>query len=126
MSNKSSSWERCFRYSFNRGFGKSLIFQPFLRLAKAAMKSEMCSIVVSPLVSVTRDQVLGFSAAAIGLSEEYEEDEKAAREEKCVFFFFASPETWLSTAIKPLENGITRCRVNLVGRQRAFAVDEGK
>ena len=72
------------------------------------MKSEMCLIVVSPLVSVTRDQVLGFSAAAIGLCEEYEEDEKAAREEKCEFFF-GSPETWLSTAIKPLENGITRC-----------------
>ena len=89
------------------------------------MKSEMRSIVVSPLVSVTRDQVLGFSAAAIGLGEEYEEDEKAAREEKCDFFV-ASPETSLSTAIKPLENGITRCRVNLVGRQRAFAVDEGK
>ena len=50
------------------------------------MKSEMCSIVVSPLVSVTRDQVLGFSAAAIGLGEEYEEDEKAAREGKCEFF----------------------------------------
>ena len=49
------------------------------------MKSEMRSIVVSPLVSVTRDQVLGFSAAAIGLGEEYEEDEKAAREEKCDF-----------------------------------------
>ena len=40
------------------GFGKSLIFQPFLRLAKAALKSEMCSIVVSPLVSVTRSQCL--------------------------------------------------------------------
>ena len=72
------------------------------------MKSEMCSIAVSPLVSVTRDQVLGFSAAAIRLGEEYEEDEKAAREEKCDFFFFGSPRTWLSTAIKPLENGITR------------------
>ena len=51
------------------------------------MKSEMCSIVVSPLVSVTWDQVLGFSAVAIGLGEEYEEDEKAAREGKCEFFF---------------------------------------
>ena len=54
------------------------------------MKSEMCLIVVSPLVSVTRDQVLGFSAAAIGLGEEYEEDEedeKAASEWRCDFFF---------------------------------------
>ena len=40
------------------GIGKSLILQLFPRLAKAAMKSEMCSIVVvSPLVSVMRDQV---------------------------------------------------------------------
>ena len=51
------------------------------------MKSEMCSIVVSPLVSVTRDQVLGFAAAGIGLGEEYEEDEKAASKGKCDFFF---------------------------------------
>ena len=76
------------------GFGKSLIFQLFSQLAKAAaMKSEMCSIVVfSHLVSVMRDQVeqlkqLGFSAAAIGLGEEYEEDEKAAREGKCELVF---------------------------------------
>ena len=41
------------------GFGKNLIFQLFPRLAKAAaMKSEMCSIVVvSTLVSVMQDQV---------------------------------------------------------------------
>ena len=70
-------------------FGKSLIFQLFPRLAK----SDMCSIVVvSPLVSVMHDQVeqlkqLGFSAAAIGLGEEYKEDEKAAREGKCELVF---------------------------------------
>ena len=58
------------------------------------MKSEItCSIVVvSPLVSVMRDQVeqlkqLGFSAAATGLGKEYEEDEKAAIEGKCEIFF---------------------------------------
>ena len=83
-------------------FGKSLIFQLFPRPAKAAMKSEMCSIVVvsplvsvmrdSPLVSVMLDQVeqlkqLGVSAAAIGLGEEYGEDEKAAREGKCELVF---------------------------------------
>ena len=79
MSSKSSSWERRFRYSANRF---CLIFQLFPPLAKAAVKSEMCSIVVvSPLVSVMQDQVeqlqqLGFSAAAIGLSEEYEEERK--------------------------------------------------
>ena len=75
------------------GFGKSLIFQLLPQLAKAAMKSEMCSIVVvSPSVSVMRDQVellkqLGFPVAAIGLGKEYEEDEKAAREGKCEFVF---------------------------------------
>ena len=46
-------------------------------------------MVAPPLVSVMRDQVeqlkqRGFSAAQIGLGEEYdEEDEKAAREGKC-------------------------------------------
>ena len=92
-----------FRYSSNQFWEK-------FNFAKAAMKSEMCSIiVVSPLVSVTWDQVeqliirqLGFSAAAIGLSK-YEEDEKAAREGKCEIVF-SSPETWLSS----LENGIAR------------------
>ena len=75
------------------GFGKSLIFQLFPRLVKAAMKLEMCSIVVvSPLVSVMRHQVeqlkqLGFSAAANGLCKEYEEDEKAARQGKCELVF---------------------------------------
>ena len=53
----------------------------------------MCStVVVSPLVSVMRDQVellkqLGFPVAAIGLGKEYEEDEKAVREEKCEIVF---------------------------------------
>ena len=106
------------------GFGKSLIFQLFPRLAKAAMKSEMCSIVVvSPLVSVMRDQVeqlkqLGFSVAAIGLGEEYEEDEKAAREGKCEIVF-GSPETWLSSSWR------MELRDGKLGRQTAaFAVDE--
>ena len=41
-----------------------------------------------------------------------------------MIYFFGSPETWLSTAIKPLENGITSGKP---GRQTAaFAVDEGK
>ena len=53
------------------GFGKSLIFQLFPRLAKAALMLENSTItVVSPLISIMRDQVeqlkkLGFSAAAI-------------------------------------------------------------
>ena len=78
---------KTFLLFFQPVLGKSLLFQLFPRLAKAAMKSEMCSIVISPLVSVMRDQVLGFSAAAIGLGKEYEEDEIAAREGKCEFFF---------------------------------------
>ena len=106
------------------GFGKSLNFQLFPRLVKAATKSEMCSIVVvSPLVSVMRDQVeqlkhLGFSAAAIGLGEEFEEDEKAAREGKCEIVF-GSPESWLSSSWrKELRDGI-------LGRQTAaLALDE--
>ena len=48
-----------------------------------------------------RDQVeqlkkLGFSAAAIGIGEEGEEDEKKGREGKCEFFF-CGPESWLIT-----------------------------
>ena len=68
MSSNSSLWERRFCYSSN-WFWEKLIFQLLPQLAKAAMKSEMCSIVVvSPLVSVMWDQVeqlkqLGFSVA---------------------------------------------------------------
>ena len=53
------------------GFGESLTFQLFPRLAKAASTLENSTIiVVSPLISIMRDQVeqlkkLGFSAAAI-------------------------------------------------------------
>ena len=91
MSIKSNSRKDLFAI-LPTGFGKSLIFQLFPRLAKAAMKSEMRSIVVvSLLVSVMRDQVeqlkqLGFSAAPIGLGEEYEEDEKG-REKGSVSLF---------------------------------------
>ena len=68
------------------GFGKSLIFQLFPRLAKAALTLENSTIiVVSPLISIMQEQVkqlkkLGFSASAIGIGEEGEEDEKEARE----------------------------------------------
>ena len=86
------------------------------------MKSEMCSIVVvSPLVSVMRDQVeqlkwLGFSAAAIGLGEAV----KAAREGKCEIVF-GSPETWLSSSWRiELRDGKLRRQT------AAFVVEEGK
>ena len=65
------------------------------------MKSEMRSIVVvSRLVSVMRNQVeqlkqLKFPTAAIGLGEEFEEDEKAARERKCELVF--CPRTFLKS-----------------------------
>lgn len=83
------------------GFGKSLIFELFLRLAKAALNSEKSTIViVSPLVSVMRDQEeqlkkLRFSAAEIGIGEEVEEDERKGREGKCEIVLDSS-ETWLS------------------------------
>ena len=84
----------------------------------------MCSIVVSPLVSVTRDQVLGFSAAAnIGLGEEYEEDEKVASEGKCDFFSIVQILGYqlLSSPWR------MELRDGKLGRQTAaFAVDEGK
>ena len=75
---------------------------PLLCLAKAALTLENTTItVVSSLVSVMRDQVeqlkkLGFSAAAIGIGEEGEKDEKKAREGKCEIVF-GSPESWLIT-----------------------------
>ena len=120
MSSKSSSWETRFRYFSNR-FWEKFNFHLFPRLVKAAMKSEMCSIVVSPLVTVMLDQVeqlkqLGFSAAAIGLGEA----DKAAREGKCEIVF-GSPETWLSSSWR------MELRDGKLGRQTAaFAVDEGK
>ena len=62
------------------GFGKSLIFQLFPRVSSALCSSSEVKplstiIVVSPLVSVMRDQVeqlkqLGFSAAAVGIGDE--------------------------------------------------------
>ena len=49
--------------------------------SKAATKSEMCSIVVvSPLVTVIRDKLEQIKKlGSIGLGEELEENEKAAR-----------------------------------------------
>ena len=87
------------------------------------MKLEMCSIVVSPLVSVTRDQVLGFSGAAIGFDEEYEEDEKAARGGKCDFFSVVQRLGYQQLS-SPWRMEL---RDGKLGRQTAvFAVDEGK
>ena len=52
-----------------------------------------------PLVDIYRQPLLkslGLSAAAIGIGEEGEEDEKKAREGKCEIVF-GSPESWLIT-----------------------------
>ena len=72
---------------------------------------------------MTRDQVLGFSAAAIGLGEEYEEDEKAAREGKCDFFLVVQRLGYQQLS-SPWRMEL---RAGKLGRQTAaFAVDEGK
>ena len=76
-----------------RGFGKTIIFQLFQRLAKAALTLENSTIIVfSPLISLLRDQVeqlkkLGFLAAAIGITKEEEDDEKKVRQGKCEIVF---------------------------------------
>ena len=74
------------------GFGKSLIFQLFPCLAKALTLENSMIIVFSPLISLTRDQVeqlkkLGFLAAAVGITEEEEDDEKKVRQGKCEIVF---------------------------------------
>ena len=110
------------------GFGKSLIFQLFPRVVSAlrsieAEKLISTIIVVSPLVSVMRDQVeqlkrFGFSAAAIGIGTECEEDEEKVRNGECEIVF-GSPESWLSKAwMNELKEG-------KLGRQTAaIAIDE--
>ena len=76
-----------------RGFGKTIIFQLFQRLAKAALTLENSTIIVfSPLISLMRDQVeqlkkLGFLAAAIGITEVEEDDEKRVTQGKCEIVF---------------------------------------
>ena len=96
-------------------FGKSLIFQLFPRVVSAlrsikAAKLLSTIIMVSPLVSVMRDQVgqlkrFGFSAAAIGIGKECKEDEEKVRNGECKIVF-GSPESWLSKAwMKELKEG---------------------
>ena len=83
-------------------FGKRLIFQVFPRLAKAALTLENSTIYSRFAANIYnarprgKQKKLGFSAAAIGIGEEGEEDEKSAREGKCEIVF-GSPESWLIT-----------------------------
>ena len=97
------------------GFGKSLIFQLFPCVMSALHSIEggklMSTIIlVSPLVSVMRDQVeqlkqFGFSAAAMGIGEECEEDEEKVRNGEYEIVF-RSPESWLSKSwMKELKEG---------------------
>ena len=70
------------------GFGKSLIFQLFPHLAKAALTLENSTIIViSPLISIRRDQVeqlkkLGFSAALSYLASVKRERRTRRKREK--------------------------------------------
>ena len=62
------------------GFRKSLIFQLLLRLLKVGLvETRMCLCLVTPLVSIMKDQVaeftrLGLKAFATSLGDEKEED----------------------------------------------------
>ena len=92
-------------------------------MAKAFHSQKRTIIVVSSLVSVMQDQVeqlknLGFSALAIGIGEDVEEDEKNVKEGKCEIVF-GSPETWLSKSWKKeLKDG------KLGQQTAALALDE--
>ena len=82
------------------GFGKSLIFQLFPRLAKAALTLENSTIiVVSPLISIMRDQEetlkkLGFSAAAIGIGKEGEKERRKREKESAKLFSVVRSPGW--------------------------------
>ena len=73
------------------GFGKSLIFQLFPHLAKAAL-----SDIYNARPSGTDCKSLDFRPQPFGIGEEGEEDEKKAREGKCEIVF-GNPESWLIT-----------------------------
>ena len=53
------------------------------------------------------DRCLSLGLSDAGPSALDDETRKRREKRSVIFFFFGSPETWLSTAIKPLENGIT-------------------
>ena len=83
------------------GFGKSLIFQLLPRLLKNIWNLERaCVLVVTPLVSIMKDQVeelkyLGLRAFAIGLGDEEGEKELVAGGFD-VDLLYGSPETLCS------------------------------
>ena len=94
-----------------------------LDVLKALQSCEEMSaiIVVSPSISIMRDQVellkrLGFSAATIGIGEESDEEKAIIGECEIVF---ESPESWLPKSwMKELKEG-------KLGRQTAsVALDE--
>ena len=83
------------------GFGKSLIFQLLPRVLKESWKIERSTvIVVSPLVSIMKDQVeelsrLGLKTFALGLGDDEREKELRAREFN-IDVMYGSPESWCS------------------------------
>ena len=84
------------------GFGKSLIFQLLPRVIKVMWKLEQTTVlVVSPLVSIMKDQVeemtrLGLKAFAIGLGDKETERELHASAFD-VDIIYGSPESWCSS-----------------------------
>ena len=106
------------------GFGKSLIFQLLPCLLKDLWKLQSASVlVVTPLVSIMKDQVeeltrLGLRAFAIGLGDEKGEKELVAGGFD-LDVLYGSPETLSSKQwLKQLKEG-------LLGKQTVcFVVDE--
>ena len=106
------------------GFGKSLIFQLLPRVLKEMWRLERSTVlIVSPLVSIMKDQVeelshLGVKAFAVGLGDEDGEKEMRAGGFD-VDLVYGSPETWCSKGwSKELKEG-------QLGKQAVcFVVDE--
>ena len=91
------------------GFGKSLIFQILPRVIKELWKLQRTTVlVVTPLVSIMKDQVaemrrLGLKAFAIGLEEE---DAERELRDGDVDIVYGSPESWCSPVwSKELKDG---------------------
>ena len=101
----------------------SLCPPEWYQMANFGSMAHRLIIVVSPLVSVMRDQVeqlkqLGYSAAAIGIGEECHEDEERMKNGECEIVF-GSPESLLSKAwMKELKEG------RLDRQTAAVALDE--
>ena len=110
------------------GFGKSLIFQLLPRLLKDLWKRDRaCVLVVTPLVSIMKDQVeelirLGLRAFAIGLGDEKGEKELVAGGFD-VDLLYGSPETLSSKQwSKQLKEDVLGKRTVCLGVDEAHSV----